>query len=409
MAYKAAIISIGNEILLGKTVNTNLAWLGSQLAKAGLPVEYSVTIKDERADILEALENCWEKYDLVISTGGLGPTADDITKASVAEFFGKELVSDAAVWQHVQSLFAKRKMPTPSSNRSQAMVPEGFSPLPNAMGTAPGLHYSKGKYHYIALPGVPFEMKHLYESQILPVISENFPRVMPVHQQTINTYGISESALAEMFGIEMLPDGVNLAWLPQTGRVDLRFYGTDAIAIEKSIDIAKAKIGQYFWGFGEDNPARILLVKLKTKGYTLAVAESCTGGWVQKLITDIPGASQSFMGGVVSYHNDIKAKVLHVEEATLEAHGAVSTEVALAMVNGLVQTFGSDVGIAITGIAGPEGGTEEKPVGLVHFAFYVRGKLIHKKIIFGGNRDSIRHKAAESAILLCNSILEGSL
>lgn len=396
---KAALITIGNEILLGKTVNTNLAWLGQQMAGLGIPVSWSVVIQDEREAILKALGEAWLNSDIVISTGGLGPTEDDITKSCIAEFFGKSLYFDAEVWEHVQRLFSRRGVPIPDLNRNQAMVPEGFRVLKNELGTAPGLAYGDDNKLFCAMQGVPMEMQHIFHERLVPIIKEMYPGMKPVIQRTLHTWGISESRLAELYHLSDLPPGVSLAWLPQTGRVDLRFYGPDRNAITQAEQCAMKAVSEYVWGFDNDRPAEALLHSLTKYNASLSVAESCTGGWVQKLLTDIPGASEHLLGGVVTYANDLKMKLLQVPQDVLENDGAVSEACALAMAHGVKQLTGSDYAISVTGIAGPDGGSESKPVGTVWFGFEAHGYSWAKKQIMNGNRESIRYKAAEFAIL----------
>lgn len=403
----AAVITIGNEILLGRTVNTNLAWLGRELASLGIPISYSVVIPDEPREIIKALENTWMKFDVVITTGGLGPTDDDLTKSSIATFFGKGLQFDEAVWKHVQMLFSRRGMPTPEVNRCQAMVPDDFVALRNDQGTAPGLYYHHQGRLFFALQGVPLEMKHIFSERIIPIIRQEFPAALPVYQKTLHTHGISESRLAELYGWDQLPQGVNLAWLPQTGRVDMRFYGNDADNVNKAISQALPILQAYVWGYDEDHPASVLLELLNTRNASISIAESCTGGWVQKFITDVSGASQCYLGGVVSYANSMKQETLKVPAAILELHGAVSTECAKAMAKGIKRLTESSFAISVTGIAGPEGGSSEKPVGTVFFGFETMDNSWTSKQIFNGERDSIRHKAAEFALLEMIKYLQG--
>lgn len=403
----AAVITIGNEILLGKTVNTNLAWLGGELASLGIPLSYSVVIPDDPAVIGKTLENIWGNYDVVISTGGLGTTEDDLTKASIADFFGKEMRFDEEVWKHVELLFSRREMPTPEINRCQAMIPEDFTALQNDLGTAPGLFYRNQGKLFFALQGVPLEMKHIFSERIKTIILNEFPAALPLHQSTLHTHGISESRLAELFGWNQLPPGVNLAWLPQTGRVDLRFYGNDAEAIQLAFTKALPVLQEYVWGFDDDSPASVLLNLLKQRKETISIAESCTGGWAQKLLTDVSGASECYLGGVVSYANSVKNKVLMVPAAILEHQGAVSAECAEAMAGGIKRLTESSCSFSITGVAGPEGGSPEKPVGTVFFGFETTDRSWTGKQIFNGERDSIRIKAAEFALLEMIKYLQG--
>jgi nicotinamide-nucleotide amidase len=404
---KSAVITIGNEILLGKTVNTNLTFLAQELANLGLPVDYSVTVKDEATAIHQALRQCWEKYDVVITTGGLGPTTDDITKQEIASFFGKKLVFNEEVWEQVQKIFAARNMPTPEINRSQAMVPEDFIALKNERGTAPGLFYEEGEKSFFAFAGVPVEMKHIFLTQAKPILEKKYGTQDKVIQRTIHTFGIAESALAELLSDFQPPENVNFAWLPQPGRVDLRFYGTDAQAIEKVFNECYSRVQTYAWGFDDDTPVSVLHHILREKKLYLSVAESCTGGLVQKMVTDLAGSSDVFLGGVVSYANEIKVKILKVKAETLSKYGAVSEECAREMVTGVRDLTDSDIAISTTGIAGPEGGTAEKPVGMVCFGFSVHNNIWSITHIFNGDREIIRQQAAEFALLNLIKYLQG--
>ncbi|MDD3235738.1 MAG: CinA family nicotinamide mononucleotide deamidase-related protein [Candidatus Cloacimonetes bacterium] len=403
----ATIINIGNELLLGKTVNTNVAYLGAELANLGVPVEYTITIKDDPIAIKTALQNAWGRSDIVITTGGLGPTEDDLSKAAIAEFFGKQMYFNDDVWQYVQSIFAMRNMQTPPINRNQALVPDAFTVLRNEKGTAPGLHYREGNKLFFALQGVPVEMMYIFEFYMKQIIAECYPDAKPVIQKTIHTHGLSESRLAELFKLEELPEGVSLAWLPQTGRVDLRFYGYDIAPIEQAILLAECKIAPYIWGLDNETPAGTLLKLLDEQNDTLSLAESCTGGWVQKMITDVSGASHSFLGGMVAYSNDMKINVLGISDNILNSYGAVSSECATEMAIRIKELTKSSHAISVTGIAGPDGGTAEKSIGTVYFGFAAKERSWSIKQIFSGDRNSIRHKASEFAILELIKSLQG--
>jgi len=411
----SAIISIGNEILLGKTVNSNLTYLAAGLAALGAPVAYNVTVKDVAEDIGAALEYCTGKYDIVISTGGLGPTDDDITKATIAAFFGLELEFHADIWIFVQSLFARRGMPAPQINRCQAMVPKGFNALENQMGTAPGLFYSWSTVAsdsdptdhdspertkcFFACAGVPLEMRYVFDHHISAIIKQQYPQLSGVTQRTIHTFGISESALAERLDTSILPPEQGFAWLPQTGRVDLRLYGPDREEVDRAASAIVDQIPELVWGVDEDTPASVLGRLLKNANLSISLAESCTGGLVMKLLTDAAGSSDYLLGGVVSYHNTLKQNILRVKESTLESYGAVSEETALEMVMGIKKLTDSACAISVTGIAGPSGGSDSKPVGTVCFGFSYFAEAWTQRHVLTGSRETIRHKAAEMAIL----------
>ena len=397
--YRSAVLTIGNEILLGSTLNTNLAWLAQELAAIGLPVDFSLTVKDEPEAISQALALAWEKCDVVITTGGLGPTEDDITKNAIASFFDAELMFDPAIWEEILKRFAFRKMKVPESNRSQAMVPKNFTALKNDRGTAPGLFFEDGSKSFFAFAGVPLEMRHLFENQAKPLLLKKYGNDKQIWQHTLHTFGISESALAELLADFPKPKGVELAWLPQSGRVDLRFYGPSKIEVTESAERCHKLGEESVWGENGDTPAQVLLEILKEKGWKLALAESCTGGWAQKMITDVPGASESFWGGVVSYANELKQALLGVNSATLIEHGAVSEKCAQEMAEGIKSLTKSQIGISVTGVAGPDGGTVDKPVGTVCFGFSDLQGTWSFTHAFNGDRESIRFKAAEYALL----------
>ncbi len=402
-----AIISIGNEILLGKTVNTNLAWLAGELSRLGHPVEFSLTIKDDDQAIREALKKSWERCGIVITTGGLGPTQDDITKEAIAEFFGRELEFDEDIWRQVQERFSSRNMPTPEVNRGQAMVPRGFKALENRRGTAPGLYHESGEKCFFAFAGVPAEMRHVFETHAIGLLKAKFGESQGIFQRELHTFNISESSLAEALSGLQIPEGVEMAWLPQTGRVDLRFYGSGEEKIQQAAESCLRLIPEYVWGVDEDDPASVLQKLLRSLGMTLSAAESCTGGMIQKMVTDKAGASDVFLGGAVSYSNQLKQSLLRVSGETLSRFGAVSEECALEMAKGIKNLTESSAAISVTGIAGPEGGTDAKPVGTVCYGFSVLTKEWSETRHFSGDRALIRHKASEFAILRLIQYLQG--
>lgn len=404
MAYKVCIINIGNELLLGKTINTNLGWLGNSLINLGLPVTRSIIIRDSYEDITETLRNEWDANDIIITTGGLGPTTDDITKKTIADFFGKKLEFREDIWEEVQDVFKRRKLPVPLINKSQAYVPESFIPLKNTIGTAPGLIFKIGIKTFIALPGVPSEMKSIFENHLRVKLSSEY-KCPSLIIKNIHTWRISESALAEKLQDLRVPDTIQFAWLPQTGRVDLRIIGNDKNLIQEVYKKVYKSINEYIWGEDDETPQFIVYQWFQNNKKTLSVAESCTGGLVQELLTRVPGASKYMLGGVVAYSNDIKSKLLNVENEVLSKYGAVSSETAIEMAMGVKHLFQSDFGISITGIAGPDGGSLLKPVGTVFLGLCDNSMSFSKEIVFNGDRQSIRLKAAEYSLLLLNDFI----
>jgi nicotinamide-nucleotide amidase len=396
---KICCITIGNEILLGRTINTNLAYIGRELTRIGLILTSSITIPDEAEVILNTLQEAWKENDIIITTGGLGPTSDDITKKVIAEFFKKELIFSDKIWTNVQTIFQKRGISIPQINKNQAEVPKDFTPLSNIYGTAPGLYYEEGNKSFFALPGVPLEMKYLFTEQIIPTLDNRYKHTKLL-MKTFHTFGIPESAIAELLTEVVIPEGLNLAYLPQTGRVDIRLYGCIETAYLKICNKLEQILQPYLWGTDDDVPDAILHREMLISGKTLSIAESCTGGLVQEMLTRHAGSSTYFVGGVVSYCDAVKRQLLQVTQFDLDNYGAVSKEVAISMAEGVRSLLDTDLGAGISGIAGPGGGTEEKPVGTVHIAVSDGNITKHEEMHFSGDRDSIRHKAAEKCIFM---------
>ncbi len=406
MQIPVCVINIGNELLSGRTVNTNLNWLGNELAEIGLPIIRGLTLPDNPELIQQALREEWQRYQVVIVTGGLGPTNDDVTRQVIAEFFGKELCFDDQVWEKVQRRFTDRGLETPQINRSQTMIPDGFTALANRMGTAPGLFFRENEKYMFALPGVPLEMKTIFTEEVKPLL-QDICAGQALHFRTLLTWNITESALAEKLQEIVLPQDIEIAWLPQTGRVNIRLSGRNKDFVKQVTDEVHNLIKDYVWGTDEETPASLVRDLMLKQGLTLAVAESCTGGYVQQLLTSAAGASDYFLGGVVSYSNLIKQSVLSAKMETIGKYGAVSRETAIQMAKGIKKVFSSDIGISVTGIAGPAGGTEQKPVGTVWFAIEGDGFSTSEVQCLLGDRDSIRFKAAEYVILLLLKFLRG--
>ncbi|OZC02737.1 competence/damage-inducible protein A [Rubricoccus marinus] len=372
---KAVLLTIGDEILLGQIVNTNAAWLGDRLALAGVDVVRSETVGDEREVILTALDRAYEDGELVIVTGGLGPTHDDITKQLVAEYFGAELIRDAKIEALLEQRYTARGRTLTASRRSMADVPAGFEPLANPRGAAPGLWGEReveGRRQMIALmPGVPYEMKAIFEDSVEPHIHERRPGA--VKHRTLLTAGRGESDIADDLGdLEtLLGPSVGLAFLPSLGTVRLRVTarGEDADEAQARVDRAaealRERLGSLVFGEGQTSLEEVVGELLAARGLTIASGESCTGGALMARITSVPGASRYAQGAVVAYSNEAKTDLLDVPQDDLDTHGAVSEPVAIALARGARKRLGADIGIATTGVAGPTGGTEEKPVGTV--------------------------------------------
>jgi len=371
----AEIITIGDEILIGQIVDTNSAWIATTLNDQGIRIKQITSVSDSRDHILEALKAASQRAELIIITGGLGPTKDDITKKTLAEYFGVGFRRDERALENVKRIFAKSNRPLLAINEQQAEVPQNAIVLQNQNGTAPGMWFQQGIQVYVSLPGVPFEMKYLIEEEVLPRVKVHFDLSAIVHH-TILTAGLGESFLAEAIADieDSLPAHIHLAYLPKLGQVRLRLsaYGENGPHLTREIEeyVAKitARIPEYVI-VSEDIPLEVAALNvLEEKKLTLTVAESCTGGFLSHLFTQHSGASSVFLGGAVTYSNELKIKILDVQENTLQTFGAVSEETVIEMANGASRNFSSDYAIAISGIAGPGGGTETKPVGTVWVA-----------------------------------------
>lgn len=408
------IISIGDELLIGQVVNTNASWIASQLVEAGIQVVRVTTVGDEAGQIRRALEEAAARAGLVIMTGGLGPTRDDITKQTLCDYFQTRLVFDDSVYANITSFFSGRGLPINALNRQQAYVPEGCTVLPNQNGTAPGMWFEKDEKVYISLPGVPFEMKALVTGQVIPTIRARYPGLGALVHRTVYTQGIPESVLAER--IEHwetnLPGNLKLAYLPRAGMVRLRLSGSGATKEELNtlIDNAFKELSALLPGevFGEDadNLEAVIGKLLTEKQGTLSTAESCTGGTIAHMITSVAGSSAYFTGSVIAYANEVKERLLGVDPSILAEHGAVSEEVVRSMARGVSRLLNTDYAIATSGIAGPGGGTAEKPVGTTWIAIRTPTQVIAEKYQFGKNRERNIQRAAFTALNMLRKELE---
>ena len=395
-AMKAQLISIGNELLIGDTVNTNASWMGQFLNDFGIEVTRVHTISDEHDLIKSTVQQSMEESDLVITTGGLGPTHDDITKTTIAELFDVELVQNQEVLNYIKELFKSRNIPFSESNSWQAMVPSNCEVLFNKAGTAPGMWFHENDCYLAVLPGVPYEMKYLMQRRVSSKLREQSNGIGYIHTEYLKTAGIGESTLADyVLGdlSEYLNSHVSMAFLPSFGQVTLRITGkgsTKEEAEERTTKLIKyihQKAGMYIYGDHKNHSlservGKILIEQQKT----IATAESCTGGLIANTITDIPGSSEYALGGIVSYSNSVKENQLGVSKSDLIEFGAVSKPVALQMAKGVAISTDSDIGISTTGVAGPGGGSEEKPVGTVWIGFYSKEQHFAVKALFTKDR-----------------------
>ena len=405
----AKIITIGDEILIGQIVDTNATYMAQELNKIGVSVVEMLSIQDQAAAILTALEGAQNKVDLVLITGGLGPTKDYITKATMCTYFEDHLEENPVVLAHIKMLFEKyisTKMN--DSNLTQALLPSKAIPLKNNYGTAPGMWVQKGQTVFVFMPGVPFEMKAILSESVLPKIVSDFKRPHIIHK-TIQTYGVGESAIAEDISVwaDALPPHIKLAYLPSLGKVRLRLsaVGPDKEILEKEVNdqvqLLMPLLGEIVYGIESEDILEVIVAKLLTqKKRTLSVAESCTGGKLAAAFTAIPGASAYFKGGVVAYETAQKSNLLCVSKSLIEQHSVVSKEVASAMALGVQKLMGSDFAIATTGNAGPTKGDSEAPLGTVCIAI-AHPKGVYSEIFSMGNhRERIVQKTINKALAL---------
>ncbi|MDQ7798655.1 MAG: competence/damage-inducible protein A [Candidatus Edwardsbacteria bacterium] len=401
---KASIITIGNEILSGMTLDTNSSYLARELGTIGIPVVLKISVGDRGEDILRAFKQALAETNIVLCTGGLGPTSDDITKKVAAKLFDSKLKLDKKTLDHIRSRFAKRGIEMPACNRGQAMVPDRAAVLFNPEGTAPGLLFKRGKKILVLMPGVPREMKAIFVGYLKERLGA-LSRGMKIIMLTMRTTGISESAIAEKLDQfeKGLVKGI-LAYLPTHLGVDLRLTvsGKDSNLlntrlIELSSHIRRL-LGDVIYGHDEETMEQAVGLLLKEKKLTLTTAESCSGGLIADRITDISGSSDYFLGSVIAYSNVLKGKMLGVKSQTLRLHGAVSRETALEMASGVRGRLGSDLGLAVTGIAGPAGGTDKKPVGLVFMAVAGPKGTVVEERRFLGQRRHIKESSAQAAL-----------
>jgi competence/damage-inducible protein CinA-like protein len=405
----AEIITIGDEILIGQIVDTNSAFIAKELNKIGISVYQITSVQDERVHILKALEEAGSRAQIVIITGGLGPTKDDITKHTLCEFFDDELINNEAALRHIEELFAKYfSTPISEINRQQAMVPSKAIVLQNANGTAPGMWMQKDEVSFVSLPGVPFEMKGLIVNEVIPKIIETYDRPHIIHK-TLVTYGLGESAIAEKIEDweNNLPAFIKLAYLPNLGKVRLRLTakGPDrkvlADAVEEELKKLPSLIGDFIYGLEDEETLEELVAKLFTaKKMTLATAESCTGGKIAQKITALSGASVYFKGSVVSYSTETKVDVLNVPRALIDEYSVVSAEVAKAMAKNVKSLLKTDFAIATTGNAGPTKGDSDAEIGMVYIAIATPNGVFADKFMMGNHRTRIVQKAVNKAFEL---------
>jgi competence/damage-inducible protein CinA-like protein len=407
------LITIGDELLLGFTIDTNAAHIARTLAANGVEIVRRTTVGDEAAEIARVVREALDRTGAVITTGGLGPTSDDLTKPAIAKIFGREMKLDEAIATKLEERWRARFPGSrfPATNRTQAEIPEGARILANRHGTAPGIWLEDEKGRWVAMmPGVPREMRGMLDEELLPAIkSRGKGEESVVLSRTLRTTGIAESAIAELLGPDVLGGpgtelaSLPLAFLPGVAGVDLRVTakGLPRARAEKLVNEAilklSSRVSAYAYGEDDVDLAAVVLERCRASGLKLAIAESCTGGMLGERLTSIPGSSEVFVGGVIAYHNDVKRNMLGVRSEDIERYGAVSEKVALQMASGVRDKLGADVGVSVTGIAGPGGGTPEKPVGLVWIAVHA-SDIKARRFHVGGDRTEIRQRAAQAAL-----------
>ena len=411
------LVSIGDELLLGYTIDTNAAFFARQAAALGIRVARRATVGDGADEIAAGVREALDRTGAVITSGGLGPTADDLTKPSIAALFGRGMLLDESIVESLKARWKARGWPgeLPVANRAQAMIPAGATILQNQHGSAPGIWLEDERGRWVAmLPGVPREFRGMTADTLLPRIVALGATGTVIRSRTLRTTGIAESAVADALGaLAKDPLGVSLAYLPGWEGVDLRLTVRDlpsAVATERlaaAEGAVRERIGRWVYGLDEADLSLLVLDALRARAMHIAVAESCTGGMLGMRLTAVPGSSDVVQGGIIAYDNAVKVRDLGVSEATLAAHGAVSEETARAMATGVRTRMGVDVGVSITGVAGPGGGTPEKPVGTFCVGVDVRGEVRSLRTSGVGDRHEIRQRATQAALSLVRKALDG--
>ena len=412
---KAEIISIGDELLIGQVTNTNASWMASELNKNGIKVVRINAVSDSSTDIKDAISGAEKRAEVILLTGGLGPTKDDITKHVLADYFDSKMIFHEPTFEQVKKIFKARKFKVSEVNKKQAEIPDKCIPLFNEHGTAPGMWFEKGNMVLVSMPGVPFEMKSLIKNHVIPRLQKKFG-MNHIFHKTIMTTGIGESMLAERITDweNNLPDNIKLAYLPQPGIVRLRLsaMGNDKKEVEDNIKSQCQKLNtiipEIIFGYDDITLEEVVGKQLLYADKTLSTAESCTGGYIAHLITSIAGSSEYFKGSVVSYSNDAKTNVLGVDSVVLDSVGAVSLEVIEQMAQGGRDRLNTDYCLATSGIAGPDGGTDEKPVGTVWIALATPTGVYSKLFHFGEHRGRNIRRSALAALNILRTELNGN-
>lgn len=408
------IITVGDEILYGQILDTNTQWMSDVLDSIGFRVIRITAIGDSESEIWNVLAESEKRADIILITGGLGPTNDDLTKPVMAKYFNSPISLNPTALEELTLFFKRRGFELTPTNRKQAELPEKCQMISNKLGTAPGMWFEKDNKVFVSMPGVPFEMKEMMQQYVLPKLMERF-NAQVLYHKVIKTVGIGESWLADKIRPweQNLPENIKLAYLPSVSMVRLRLTatGADIATLEKQtndqVQQVLPLIEQYVYGYDEDTLEQVVGQLLREQKKTLALAESCTGGYISHMITSVPGCSAYYKGGIIPYHNAIKSANLGVKEETIEQYGAVSEETVIAMANKVRQQFKASIGIASSGIAGPEGGTKEKPVGTVWLALADGEKTVTRKLSLGRKRpQNIQSSAVAALHLLWQSLTQ---
>ncbi len=412
---KAYLITIGDEILIGQTVNTNVSFIGEKLTEIDVQVIKSTVIADDHNIIIDEFKEAFSKADVIIVTGGLGPTHDDVTKKCISEFFNSELVMNESILNDVKELFIKRGREITKINEEQALIPKIAKAIRNPNGTAPGIYIEKEGKVFVALPGVPFEMQYMLEENVIPALSElNSVKVETSKTLNLLTTGIPESFLYQRLGdIDELLNGSRLAFLPNQFGVKMRITSkgkTEEEASNKLLEIEqkiRSLVGRYVYGKNNDSLEEVIAKLLVDRGLKLSVAESCTGGLISNRLTNIPGSSAFFERGLITYSNGAKVEHLNVSEDAIAEFGAVSLQVAQQMAEGIRAVSGTDLGLAVTGIMGPGGGSADKPIGLVYIGVCDNSVVTAKEFKFGDNRLLNKDRTSQAALEMLRRFLLG--
>ena len=402
---RVTILSIGDELLSGKTVNTNANYISLVLDGLGCEIVKQVTVADRKSDILDCLTDLFKMpIDLILCTGGLGPTSDDITLDVIFSFFNSKKLFDDKYWIKLMNKFSNIGIPISKSNKKQAVVPDNGSIIPNSIGTARGFQFEKNKIVFIAMPGVPSEMQAMMNDTIIPMVESKI--VKSKYVATIRTTGAAETILYDLINKNNDDDNINIGYYPSVYGVDIRLVGKDLNKLNNIKENIAKTVSDYYYTFSEHNLEEIVVNKLIKHQFTIATAESCTGGLIGNRITEVPGSSNVYKGSIVAYSNSVKINNLGIDKNNLKKYGAVSREIAGEMARQVRKTFNSKIGVSTTGIAGPGGGTKEKPIGLVYVALSSKEDLVIKKYNFHSNRNKNKIRSSQAVLKIIQDYCE---